>query len=64
MPTDMFEAWSGAVGDVANAAGLTLKLSRPSPDEPGGRRGRHSEHLGPLLDEMCEVFRVEPTAAW
>ncbi len=64
LSTDMFEAWSAGLGDVANAAGLTLKLTRPSPDEPGGRRGRHSEHLAPLLDEMSEVFRVEPTAAW
>lgn len=30
----------------------------------GGRRGQHSEHLQPLLDEMSEVFRIDPTAEW
>jgi ring-1,2-phenylacetyl-CoA epoxidase subunit PaaC len=30
----------------------------------GGRTGNHSEHLQPLLDEMSEVFRIDPTAEW
>jgi ring-1,2-phenylacetyl-CoA epoxidase subunit PaaC len=30
----------------------------------GGRMGNHSEHLQPLLDEMSEVFRIDPTAEW
>jgi ring-1,2-phenylacetyl-CoA epoxidase subunit PaaC len=30
----------------------------------GGRKGQHSEHLQPLLDEMGEVFRIDPTAEW
>ncbi len=30
----------------------------------GGRRGEHSIHLQPLLDEMSEVFRIEPGAEW
>jgi ring-1,2-phenylacetyl-CoA epoxidase subunit PaaC len=30
----------------------------------GGRTGKHSEHLQPLLDEMSEVFRIDPTAEW
>ncbi len=59
----MFEAWSAALHTVTDAASLTLELSRPS-GEAGGRRGVHSEHLAPLLDEMCEVFRLEPAAAW
>ena len=60
----MFDAWSAALHTVTDAAGLTLELHPPSPDQTGGRRGRHSEHLAPLLDEMCEVYRLEPTAAW
>lgn len=38
-----------------------LKLITPV---MGGRHGRHSEHLQPLLDEMSEVFRIDPTAEW
>ena len=30
----------------------------------GGRIGKHSEHLQPLLDEMSEVFRIDPSAEW
>jgi len=30
----------------------------------GGRIGKHTEHLQPLLDEMSEVFRIDPTAEW
>lgn len=30
----------------------------------GGRSGIHTEHLQPLLDEMSEVFRIDPTAEW
>ncbi|KAA9327212.1 phenylacetate-CoA oxygenase subunit PaaC [Hymenobacter busanensis] len=30
----------------------------------GGRGGAHTEHLQPLLDEMAEVFRLDPTADW
>lgn len=30
----------------------------------GGRFGKHSEHLQPLLDEMSEVFKIDPTAEW
>ncbi len=62
--TDTFDAWSAALNAVTDTAGLTLELTRPAAGEAGGRRGRHSEHLAPLLDEMCEVFRLEPTAAW
>jgi ring-1,2-phenylacetyl-CoA epoxidase subunit PaaC len=30
----------------------------------GGRIGNHSKHLQPLLDEMGEVFRIDPQAEW
>ncbi len=30
----------------------------------GGRTGKHTEHLQPLLDEMTEVFKEDPTADW
>ncbi len=30
----------------------------------GGRQGIHSQHLQPLLDEMSEVFNLDPFATW
>jgi ring-1,2-phenylacetyl-CoA epoxidase subunit PaaC len=38
-----------------------LKILNPV---DGGRIGKHSPHLQPLLDEMSEVFRMEPGAEW
>ncbi|MBJ6118560.1 phenylacetate-CoA oxygenase subunit PaaC [Pontibacter sp. BT310] len=43
-----------------------LKLPDLATIEPkfGGRYGEHTEHLQPLLDEMAEVFKIDPTAEW
>ncbi|MBX0334519.1 phenylacetate-CoA oxygenase subunit PaaC [Pontibacter sp. HSC-14F20] len=43
-----------------------LKLPDLNTTEPkfGGRNGEHTEHLQPLLDEMAEVFKIDPTAEW
>ena len=43
-----------------------LKLPDPESITPkfGGRYGKHTEHLQPLLDEMAEVFNIDPTAEW
>jgi ring-1,2-phenylacetyl-CoA epoxidase subunit PaaC len=60
----MFERWTTSVGAVTTAAGLTVALPEPDRDTAGGRRGHHTPHLRELLDEMCEVYRIEPSAAW
>lgn len=43
-----------------------LKLPDLATIEPkfGGRYCEHTEHLQPLLDEMAEVFKIDPTAEW
>jgi ring-1,2-phenylacetyl-CoA epoxidase subunit PaaC len=54
--------WRSIVSDVVQRATLTLP-----PDEPmqrGGRRGRHTEHLGHMLSEMQIVARSHPGAQW
>jgi ring-1,2-phenylacetyl-CoA epoxidase subunit PaaC len=51
---------------VAHILGQT-QLALPRANDPavfGGRVGKHSEHLQPLLDEMAEVFRIDPGAEW
>ncbi len=30
----------------------------------GGRKGNHTEFLQPLLDEMTEVYKIDPSAEW
>jgi ring-1,2-phenylacetyl-CoA epoxidase subunit PaaC len=59
-----FAAWRGQLTRVTDYAGLRLDLQPPSPASRGGRNGVHSPHLKPLLDEMGEVYRTEPGAAW
>jgi len=55
-------AWKEFVSDTLTSA----KLSIPTDAAPvfGGRKGFHTPHLQPLLDEMTEVFRIDPTAEW
>jgi ring-1,2-phenylacetyl-CoA epoxidase subunit PaaC len=60
----MADAWTEALQSVLKEAGLTVTIEFGSPDEHGGRRGVHTPHLKELLDEMCEVWRLEPGAAW
>jgi ring-1,2-phenylacetyl-CoA epoxidase subunit PaaC len=56
--------WLEAIKPILNVSSLTL------PDEStwkpvfGGRKGNHSEYLHPLIDEMSEVFRIDPKAEW
>jgi len=60
----MADAWTDALQSVAGKAGLTVTIEFGPPDTKGGRRGVHTPHLKELLDEMCEVYRIEPGAAW
>lgn len=54
--------WEKVVRDVLARATLTV------PDDPpamtGGRKGRHTEHLGHMLAEMQIVARSHPSAQW
>lgn len=56
------DQWMEFVSDVLRDATLTI----PTDAQPvyGGRNGFHTEHLQPLLDEMTEVFRIDPSAEW
>src|SRR5690349_8060664 len=58
------ERWMKKVEEIISQTSLTLpdwKLTQPI---LGGRIGKHTEHLQPLLDEMSEVFRIDPSAEW
>ena len=60
----MYDQWLQQITGVLDQAGLHATINVGEPDDKGGRRGVHTEHLKPLLDEMCEVYRIEPGAAW
>jgi len=60
----LFEPWRDVLHDVVQSAGLTLQLHPPSPSAIGGRQGKHGPGFVTMLDELTEVFRIEPEAAW
>ncbi len=56
--------WEARIKEIIEQTALQLPdLGSISPIY-GGRKGQHTEYLQPLLDEMSEVFRVDPTAEW
>lgn len=60
----MFDHWAEAVENVIEESTLHLELHRPASFDVGGRRGERSPAFAALHDELTEVYRVEPNAAW
>lgn len=58
------EKWKKKVEEVIAQTQLQLPNWKTLTPHYGGRIGKHSEHLQPLLDEMSEVLRIDPTAEW
>lgn len=54
--------WDTLVDDVFARA--TLARPADGPMQGGGRRGRHTEHIGHLLATMQSVARAHPGATW
>ena len=58
------EQWMKRVEEIISQTQLTLTPWDKITPVLGGRVGNHSEFLQPLLDEMSEVFKIDPTAEW
>jgi ring-1,2-phenylacetyl-CoA epoxidase subunit PaaC len=58
------QKWMTQVERVIDQTQLTIPDWNLIEPVYGGRAGKHSEHLQPLLDEMSEVFRIDPMAEW
>lgn len=57
-------AWLENIKKVLSQTQLELPDLTTITPKTGGRYGEHTEHLQPLLDEMAEVFKIDPTAEW
>ncbi|MGX5818158.1 1,2-phenylacetyl-CoA epoxidase subunit PaaC [Chitinophaga lutea] len=55
------EQWHDRIYNLLALAGLNLPDEAPA---YGGRQGRHTSYLPPLLEEMGAVFRTDPEAIW
>lgn len=58
------EKWLAQIQKIVDQTSLQLPDVKIIQPIVGGRAGKHSEHLQPLLDEMSEVFKIDPTAEW
>ena len=58
------DKWMAAIAPVLLKAGLRIPDEKTWKPVLGGRKCIHTEHLTPLMDEMSEVFRYDPTAEW
>ena len=56
--------WQEKISEIIGQTALRLPAWESIEPVYGGRTGRHSEHLQPLLDEMGEVINSEPGAEW
>jgi ring-1,2-phenylacetyl-CoA epoxidase subunit PaaC len=58
------ETWIKKIEEIIHHTNLQLPGWNKIDPILGGRRGKHTEHLQLLLDEMSEVIRIDPTAEW
>jgi ring-1,2-phenylacetyl-CoA epoxidase subunit PaaC len=58
------EKWKKKIEEVIAQTQLHLPKWETIAPHYGGRTGKHTEYLQPLLDEMSEVFKIDPTAEW
>ncbi len=58
------EKWQNSVSELLSETSLVVPDFHTITPTYGGRSGQHTTHLQPLLDEMSEVFRVDPGAEW
>jgi ring-1,2-phenylacetyl-CoA epoxidase subunit PaaC len=61
-PATLHPQWLATVSNVVTEA--TLELPKSGWMQQGGRRGKHTEHLGHLLSELQSMQRTFPGATW
>ncbi|MBU3661808.1 MAG: phenylacetate-CoA oxygenase subunit PaaC [Bacteroidetes bacterium] len=61
---ELFNKWLANITPQLLKAGLILPAQDTWMPIAGGRIGNHTAHLSPLVEEMSEVFRIDPSAEW
>jgi ring-1,2-phenylacetyl-CoA epoxidase subunit PaaC len=61
-PVSLSGPWLAFVSGVLTSAGLVVPDVAAAPG--GGRRGVHTDAMGPLLDELQSLHRAHPGAVW
>lgn len=58
------QQWLDLVSPLIKKAGLKVPHDTKNTKGIGGRVGIHTEYLQPLLNEMTEVYALDPSADW
>ena len=58
------DKWINAVAQIVEQTQLQIPDYLALTPVFGGRVGEHTTHLQPLIEEMGEVFRLDPSAEW
>jgi len=58
------QRWLEKITSIFNQTELSIRNFSDIEAKTGGRKGIHTEHLQPLLDEMGEVILSDPNADW
>jgi ring-1,2-phenylacetyl-CoA epoxidase subunit PaaC len=61
---ELYERWQENIYTILAKASLNMPDAGLVTPAYGGRQGRHTPHLQPLLQEMGEVFRQDANARW
>jgi ring-1,2-phenylacetyl-CoA epoxidase subunit PaaC len=56
--------WKNRISEIVKITELVVSDWATIQPNSGGRSGIHTEHLQPLLNEMGEVIRTDPTTQW
>lgn len=65
LPSSLRPAFDAVIDRVLAEAELEIPTGRTAfTASGGGREGRHTEHLGPMLAEMQVLARAHPGASW
>ncbi len=56
--------WFALISEKLNSWGYSLPINFDLTQHLGGRNGKHTPFLQPLIVEMTEVFRLDPEAKW
>jgi len=56
--------WLELICPLIEKAGLSVPNLEMNHEGVGGRAGKHTQYLQPLLSEMTEVYAIDPSADW
>lgn len=61
---ELEQRWREKIESITKISNIKITEPEQPNKHYGGRKGIHTEYLRPLLEEMTEVFSIDPKAEW